>query len=116
VNWQWIAVALVVPTALGFLTAWPLWRRGQGTFGATVGASVIFMCGAALIGREYTELERMAEACIEATGYECIFSPSAFTRFAIYAGIALVEVFLLFDAGIKADHRAYRKQFPSEWK
>ena len=115
-SWYWIAVALIAPTVLGFLTAWPLWRNGQGTFGSTVGASVIFMCAAALIGREYTELERLSEACIEATGYECIFSPSAFTRFAIYAAIGLVEVFLLFDQGIKADRRAYRRQFPSEWK
>ena len=115
-NWTWIAVALVGPTALGFLAAWPLWRRGQGTFGSTIAASVIFMCGAALIGREYTELERLSEACIEATGYECVFEPSAFTRFAIYAAIALVEVFVIFDAGIKADRRAYRKQFPSDWK
>lgn len=84
--------------------------------GSTAAASVIFMCGAALIGREYTELERLSEACIEATGYECIFEPSAFTRFAIYAGIALVEVFVIFDAGMRADQRAYRRQFPSEWK
>ena len=114
-NWLWIGVAIVAPTALGFLTAWPLWRRGQGTFGSTVGASVIFICGATLIGREYAELEQLTAACIEATGYECIFEPSAFTRFAIYAGIALLEVFILFDAGIKADHRAYRRQFPSDW-
>ena len=109
-------MAVVVPTALGFLVAWPLWRRGQGTFGSTVAASVIFMCGAALIGREYTELERLSEACVESTGYECIFEPSAFTRFAIYAAIALVEVFFIFDQGVKADQRAYRRQFPSDWK
>lgn len=107
---------MVVPTALGFLAAWPLWRRGQGTFGSTVGASVIFMCAAILIGREYTELERMTEACLEATGYDCIFEPSAFMRFAIYAGIGLLEVFFLFDRGVAADRRAYRRQFPSEWK
>ena len=115
-NWFWIAIALVGPTALGFLVAWPLWRNGQGTFGSTVGASVIFMCAAGLIGREYMELERLTEACIEATGYECLFEPSPFMRFAIYAGIALVEVFFIFDAGIRADQRAYRRQFPSEWK
>ena len=114
-NWYWIGVAIVVPTALGFLTAWPLWRHGLGTFGSAAGASVIFICGAIFIGREYTELERMSEACIEATGYDCLFSPSAFTRFAVYAGIALFEVFFLFDRGISADRRAYRKQFPSEW-
>jgi hypothetical protein len=116
VNWYWITIALIGPTLLGLLVAWPLWRMGHGTFGSTVGASIIFMCGAALIGREYTELQRLSEACVEATGYECIFSPSAFTRFAIYAGIALVEVFFLFDRGIAADRRAYRKRFPSEWK
>lgn len=109
-------IAAIGPALLGFLIAWPLWRRNMGTFGSSVGASVIFMCAAALIGREYAELERLTEACVEATGYECIFKPSAFTRFAIYAGIGLVQVFVLFDAGIRADHRAYRKQFPSEWK
>jgi hypothetical protein len=116
VNWFWIAVAVVVPTALGFLTAWPLWRRGQGTLGSAAGASVIFICAAMLIGREYTELERLTEVCLAETGYECIFSPSPFTRFAVYAGIGLLEVFFLFDAGIAADRRAYRRQFPSEWE
>ena len=115
-SWTWIAVAIVVPTALGFLVAWPLWRRGQGTFGSTVAASVIFMCAAALIGREYTELERLSAACVEATGYECIFEPTPFTRFAIYAVIALIEVFVIFDGGVRADQRAYRRQFPSDWK
>jgi len=115
VNWYWIAVSATVPLALGFLVAWPMWRRGLTTFGSSAGAGVIFMAGAALIGREFTELERMTEACLEATGYECVFSPSAFTRFAIYAGIALVQVFILFDASIAADRRNYRKQFPSEW-
>ena len=114
-NWYWIAIALVVPTLLGLLVAWPLWRMGYGTFGSTVGASIIFMCGAVFIGREYTELEKLSEACVEATGFDCIFSPSAFTRFAVYAGIALLEVFFLFDRGIAADRRAYRKKFPSEW-
>ena len=110
-----VIVAVGAATLLGFLVAWPLWRMGHGTFGSTVGASVIFICGAIFIGLEYTELERMSAACLEETGYDCVFSPSAFTRFAVYAGIALIEVFVLFDRGISADRRAYRKRFPSEW-
>ena len=115
-NWFWIAVAATVPLALGFLVSWPFWRKGMTTFGASVGAGFIFMAGAALIGREFTELERLTEACLAETGYDCVFSPSAFARFAVYACIALVQVFILFDASIAADRRNYRRQFPSEWK
>jgi hypothetical protein len=116
VNWLWLAVAATVPLAFGFLIAWPFWRKGMTTFGSSVGAGIIFMAGAALIGREFTELERLTEQCLAETGFECVFKPSAFARFAVYAGIALVEVFILFDASIAADRRHYRKHFPSEWK
>jgi len=116
VNWLWLAVAGTVPLAIGFLIAWPFWRKGMTTFGSSVGAGIIFMAGAALIGREFTELERLTEQCLAETGFECVFKPSAFARFAVYAGIALVQVFILFDASIAADRRHYRKHFPSEWK
>ena len=115
-NWFWLAVAATAPLALGFLIAWPFWRKGMTTFGSSVGAGMIFMAGAALIGREFTELERLTEQCLAETGFECVFKPSAFARFAVYAGIALVQVFILFDASIAADRRHYRKHFPSEWK
>ena len=44
-NWYWIGVAATVPLALGFLIAWPMWRRGLTTFGSSAGAGVIFMAG-----------------------------------------------------------------------
>jgi hypothetical protein len=115
-NWFWVALAATAPLALGFLIAWPFWRKGMTTFGSSVGAGMIFMAGAALIGREFTELERLTEQCLAETGFECVFRPSAFARFAVYAGIALVQVFILFDASIAADRRHYRRHFPSEWK
>ena len=115
-NWFWIGVAATAPLALGFLISWPFWRKGMTTFGASVGAGFIFLAGAALIGREFTEMERMTEECLAATGFDCVFTPSAFARFAVYACIALVQVFILFDASIAADKRHYRRQFPSDWK
>lgn len=115
-NWFWIAVAATVPLAAGFLVSWPFWRKGLTTFGASVGAGLIFMIGAAFIAREFAELERLTEQCLAETGFECVFKPSAFARFAVYAAIALVQVFILFDASIAADRRNYRKRFPSDWK
>lgn len=115
-NWNWIAIAATVPWLLGFLVAWPLWRRDMSTFGSTVGASLIFIAGAAFIGREYMELERLTEACVEATGYECIFRPAPFTRFATHAGIALAQVFALFLVGVRFEERRRRLDYAPEWR
>jgi hypothetical protein len=116
VSWYWIAVSAVGPVLLGLLIAWPLWRNNQGTLGSTIGASIIFICGAALIGREYMELERLTEACVEATGFECIFDPAPFTRFAAYASIALVQVFALFLIGVRFEERRRRMDYAPEWR
>ena len=115
-SWYWITVALIAPIILGLLIAWPLWRRDQGTLGSAIGSSIIFICGAALIGREYMELERLTEACVEATGFECIFHPAPFTRFATYACIALAQVFALFLLGVRFEERRRRMDYAPEWR
>lgn len=62
------------------------------------------------------ELERLTEACVETTGYECIFSPAPFTRFATYAGIALAQVFALFLLGVRFEERRRRLDYAPEWR
>ena len=53
--------------------------------------------------------------CLDA-GFVCWPEPSAFTRFAIYAFIGLIEVFALFTLGLKAEERSRRRHYAREWQ
>src|SRR4029453_4114376 len=107
-NWFWIALAATVPGIAGVLVALPFWRKGQMTFGSIVGTAVIFGSGIGFILREYVELDHVSQQCLDA-GTVCWPNPSAFTRFAIYAFIGLIEVFALFIIGLKVEERIRRQ-------
>ena len=94
VNWHWIAFSLTVPPLVGGLLALPFWWKDQAIFGNIFGTVIIFGTAFGLIMREYVELDRVTQACLDA-GDVCFPEPSAFTRFAIYAFIGLAEVFAL---------------------
>jgi hypothetical protein len=115
-NWHWVAIAAAAPLAVALLAAYPLWRRGQSTFGSTAASMIVFIAGALMIAREYAELERLTEQCIAETGYECLFDPSPFARFATYAGVALLQAFAIFMIGIKAEERRRRMDYAPEWR
>ena len=68
-----------------------------------------------LILREYVELDRITKACLDA-GTVCWPEPSAFTRFAIYASIGLIEVFLLFIVNLKVEERLRRRGYDKQWQ
>lgn len=114
-NWFWIALELTALPLAALLLAWPFWRTTQTTFGSIVGTAVIFGAAMALILREYAELDRLTQSCLDA-GFVCWPQPSAFTRFAIYACIAMAEVFALFTLGLVVEERVRRRSYAREWR
>jgi hypothetical protein len=114
-SWSWITLMATVPFVVGVVFAWPFWRSTQITFGNIVGTAVIFGSALGLILREYVVLDRITKACLDA-GDVCWPQPSAFTRFAIYAFIGLIEVFALFSVSLKFEERVRRRDYDREWQ
>jgi len=105
----------LVPPVLATAVAYPLWTRGQTILGSIAGTGVIFAIALGLMGREYSVLDTITQACIEA-GTTCWPDPPAFTRFAIYACIALVEVFVVFALGLRVEAWTRNKRYAPEWR
>jgi len=114
-NWLWISFALTVPPIAGVLVAYPVWRMGQPIFGNLMGAVIIFGSAIALIMREHVELDRVVQACLD-RGTTCWPEPSAFTRFAIYAFIGLIEVIGVFLLSLKVETNLRRRLYAPEWR
>jgi hypothetical protein len=114
-NWFWISIMATAPWMVAVLLALPFWRSRQMTLGSIVGTAVIFGTAIGLILREYVEIDRIAQDCLDA-GTVCFPEPSAFTRFAIYAFIGLLEVFALFMFSLKAEERRRRRDYAPEWQ
>jgi hypothetical protein len=114
-NWYWITMQLTVPPVLGLLVTLPLWRRAEMIFGNILGSAVILASAIGLIFREYVEVDRTVQACIDA-GTTCWPEPSAFARFAIYASIGLGEVFLLFTISLGVERRIRNRDYAPEWR
>ena len=87
-NWYWIAIEATAAPIVGLLVALPLWYKSQPILGNVAGTVVIFGSAFALIFREHVQLTAMVIACIDA-GVPCFPTPDAFTRYAVYAFIAL---------------------------
>lgn len=114
-NWYWIAIALTAPMAVGLLVAWPIWLTGQPILGNIAGSILIFGAAIGLIMREHADLDRVVQACIEQET-TCWPSPSAFTRFAIYAFIGLAQVIALFSMSVSIETKQRRKGYSPEWR
>ena len=114
-NWRFIALALTAPPVAGLLIASAFWWKGWMTFGNIVGAGIVFAASIGLILTEHVELDRLTQECLEA-GIPCFPQPSAFTRFAIYAFIALLEVIALFCLSLVVEGRKRRRQYAPEWR
>ena len=114
-NWYWIGIAGTVPAILGLLVAYPFWRRDEAVFGNIVATALIFAIAFGMIWREHVELDRLVQACLD-TGTVCWPSPSAFTRYAIYAFIGLFEVFLVFSLSLRVEERLRRRDYAPEWR
>jgi hypothetical protein len=111
----WIALELTVTPLLGFLVAMPFWRNGAMIFGNIVGTGMILGWAIALILREYFQIDRVVRACFDA-GTTCFPEPSAFARFAIYASIGMLEVFLLFTVSLAVEKRLRDRDYAPEWR
>jgi hypothetical protein len=114
---SWFAIVLmaVVPPLVGVLIAYPFWRKSQPILGNLAGSVVIFGAALVLIVRESVELDRLTRQCIDA-GYYCFPSPTGFSRYAIYAFIALFEVFALFLVSLNVEHKIRRSGYDPEWR
>jgi hypothetical protein len=113
--WFWITLELTVTPLVAFLVALPFWRQGGMIFGNIAGTVVIFGSAFGLIMREYVEIDRIVNACLEA-GDVCWPEPSAFTRFAVYAFIGLIEVFALFTLSLRAEKKRRDRDYAPEWR
>lgn len=114
-NWYWIGLGATVPPLVGLLVAFPFWWKEQPIFGNIAGTAVIFGAAFALIMREHMQIERVVNACLDA-GLPCFPTPPAFTRFAVYAFVALIEVIALFTLSLKVEHKRRRRGYSPEWR
>jgi hypothetical protein len=115
-SWRWIAAMAVAPLPLGILAAFPIWRRREMILGNVAGTMVIFGAAFGLIFRESASLDALRQACFDAGEIVCWPTPSAFTRYAIYAAIGLVEVVALFAASLRVEHRMRERDYAPEWR
>ena len=114
-RWFWIAMELTVTPLLGLLAAFPFWRKGGMIFGNIVGTGLIFGSAFALIFREHAEIDLVVQRCFDA-GLVCWPEPSAFTRFAIYAFIGLIEVCALFSFSLVVEKKIRNRDYSPEWR
>lgn len=114
-NWFWIAMAVTVPGLAGGLVAFPLWLNGQAILGNLAGTAVVFGAAVGLILRESVDLDRLAQRCLD-EGFVCRPEPGAFTRYAIYAFIALFEVMVLFSVSLTVEDKVRRRRDAPEWR
>ena len=57
----------------------------------------------------------LTRQCIDA-GYYCFPSPTSFSRYAIYAFLALFEVFALFTISLSVEEKIRRSGYDPEWR
>lgn len=115
-SWRWIVVMLIAPLPVGMLAATPLWRRRETILGNLAGSAVILGAAFALIFRESAMLDALRQACFDAGGVVCWPTPSAFTRYALYASIGLAETLTLFAASLTVERRLRERDYAPEWR
>jgi|SRR5829696_4607619 len=115
-NWYWIGLSSVFPPIVAVLLAYPFWRRDQAIFGNIFGTVVLFGTAFGMIMREHIELDHLIQACLDSGEQVCAPDPSPFTRFAVYAFIALVQVILLFLLSLRVDENTRRRGYAPEWR
>jgi len=105
----------LAPLPVAVVVAIPVWRRSEMILGNIAGAAVIFGTSLALIFRERVEVDAVAQACLD-RGFTCWPEPDAFTRYAIFAAIALFEVIALFAVSLRVEARQRNRGYAPEWR
>ena len=105
----------MVPPVIGILAALPFWRRSEPILGNILATAIIFGFAFAMIWREHMELDRIIKVCLDA-GTVCWPEPAAFTRYAIYAFIGLIEVFIVFSLSLRVEEKVRRRDYAPEWR
>jgi hypothetical protein len=103
-NGVWLAIAAVALMAAGLVVAWPFWFGRNAQIGTILGAGTITVGMLALIVHEFVGLKHLRAVC---TSQEigCHTRPDDFTRYAIYAGIGFLCIFVLFIGGLRFEER-----------
>ena len=114
-NWPWIGLMATAPFVVGALVAYPVWRKEEPILGNLAGTAVIVATAFALIFRESAQIDQVTRACL-AENYTCWPVPSAFVRYAIYAGIGFVEVVILFLVSLKVEQAIRNRRYAPEWR
>ena len=114
-NWPWIVLMCVGPLPFAVAVATLIWRRNEPILGNLAGTVVIFGSALGFILRESVVLDRLTQQCLDA-GVTCWPQPSAFSRYAIYASIGLVEVIGLFLVSLTVERRMRRRYYSPEWQ
>jgi hypothetical protein len=115
VSWNWIAFMVIGPALIALMIAYPFWRTSEATLGNIAGSIIIFGTAFAMIWREHVALDRIVQGCLD-QDTTCWPSPSAFTRFAIYAFIGLFQVFGLFTLSLRVEEKHRRRDYAPEWR
>src|SRR3954471_5122285 len=114
-NWPWIALMCTVPLPVAAAVASLLWRRTESILGNLAGTLIIFGSALGFILRESVVLNLLTRECLDA-GDTCWPHPSAFSRYAIYAAIGLLEVIALFLLSLHVERRMRRRRYAPEWQ
>ena len=114
-SWSWILLGATVPSVVALIAALPFWLKDQPILGNLAGTVILFGAAFALIMREHFTIERAIVGCLDA-GLPCFPNPPAFTRYAIYAFVALFEVIALFMLSLRVEHRRRRRGYDPEWR
>jgi hypothetical protein len=114
-SWFWIGLRVTAPPIVGWTIAWLFWRIDQPIFGNLAGSAVLFASAFALIMREHVQIDRAVRQCLD-QGFTCFPEPSAFTRFAIYASIGMLEVIALFASSLSVEAKRRRRGYDPQWR
>jgi hypothetical protein len=105
--WHWPLIMFVVPTLVALGVAWFFWGGRDSMAGNVAGLFVILIALLLVFGREYAAVIVEKRECMRA-GVFCRLTPHEFTRYTIYAGIAFVDIFIVFVTGLWVEQRRRR--------
>ena len=117
-HWDYVVLLAIGPPLAAWLIASLVWRLGEMILGNIAGTIIIFGSALILMFLEYSELNRLTNACLATASADdmCFPVPSAFARYSIYACIALAQVFGLFLWSLRVEQRIRNRDVAPEWR